>query len=129
MTYHGYSIRVGVCESAIHNNGSSPCGFAAKFTGKQRDAHSLEITGGDKAIFGDDFRLRFIASFEELDFVLVSKRHSGDAHRDGRRFDGRGGVLCFEYTVSERAKFFRVTGFPIVHAELEGENVAGIEST
>src|ERR1700739_359863 len=129
MANRGGSIKVKGCESAIHDNRSRASGFATKFAGEQRDAHSLEITGGDKAILGDDFRLRFSAPFEQLDFSLVSERHSGHPHRDGGRVDTRRGAKCFEHTVSELAKLFQVAGFPIVHAELEGKDVAGIEST
>jgi len=58
------SIKVNVAKARFTTT-EAGSGFAAKFTGEQRDAHSLEITGGDKAIFGDDFRLRFSAPFEE----------------------------------------------------------------
>ncbi len=83
------SLKVNFGESPIHYHGSDASGFAANFAGQQRDAHRLEITGGDEAILRDDLRLRFSAPLEELYFGLVFERRAGDPHRDGGIFDAR----------------------------------------
>jgi len=103
---------IGVREGSIHNDGRRAVGFAADFTGEQRDAHGDKVAGGHETVLSYDFGLRVGAAFGELEFGLITEGNSGNADGDSRGVDAGRRAQLFENAVGELAQFFHVAVSP-----------------
>jgi len=82
-----------------------------------------KVAGGHETVLSYDFGLRVGAAFGELGVRFCNGRELG---RDGdSRASTPGSRAVFENAVVNWRNFFHVAGFAPVHAELEGEDVAG----
>src|SRR5207245_645395 len=82
MANDGCAGEIAVSEGAIHDDSGRTIGFAADFSGEQRNAHSREVAGRDEAVLGNELGLRLGATLDELEFGLVLEGYSGNADGD-----------------------------------------------
>src|SRR6202012_1374575 len=96
---------------------------------KQRNAERLEVAGGDDVGDGDDLMALVPFAFGETQLNLRLAGHAGELPSPGAcALDAGDGADGIEVMVDALGEALHVDGFAPAGADLEGEDVGGIEA-